>query len=148
MVDKREMGHSISEVTMKFGFPRTTISRAYHEYRESGKTSKSTTSLRPKKICKKKDQRRLTRIINPDRRSTLMQIAADFNAELSTSVTMWPIQKNIIDMGFRSQTPTRVPLLIARHNALSLVWARQDRHWIVDDWKHVTWSDDSRFQLK
>ncbi|GBM00351.1 hypothetical protein AVEN_179174-1 [Araneus ventricosus] len=35
----REMGHSISEVAMKFGFSRTTISRVYLEYQVSGKTS-------------------------------------------------------------------------------------------------------------
>ncbi|GFU75714.1 uncharacterized protein TNCV_1651741 [Trichonephila clavipes] len=26
-------------------------------------------------------------------------------------------------------------------------WARQHRHWTVDDWKHVAWSDEFRFQL-
>ncbi|GBM68954.1 hypothetical protein AVEN_24359-1 [Araneus ventricosus] len=35
----QEMGHSISEVAMKFEFSRTTISRVYREYRISGKTS-------------------------------------------------------------------------------------------------------------
>ncbi|GFX10570.1 HTH_Tnp_Tc3_2 domain-containing protein [Trichonephila clavipes] len=39
IVGAREMGHSISEVAMKFGFLRTNISRVYREYRESGKTS-------------------------------------------------------------------------------------------------------------
>ncbi|GBL84664.1 hypothetical protein AVEN_191121-1 [Araneus ventricosus] len=39
IVGAREMGHCISEVAMKFGFSRTTISRVYREYRESGKTS-------------------------------------------------------------------------------------------------------------
>ncbi|GBM02994.1 hypothetical protein AVEN_14509-1 [Araneus ventricosus] len=39
IVDAREMGHSISEVAMKFGFSRITISRVYLEYRVSGKTS-------------------------------------------------------------------------------------------------------------
>ncbi|GFS81771.1 uncharacterized protein TNCV_2707091 [Trichonephila clavipes] len=50
-------------------------------------------------------------------------------------------------MGFRSRRHTRVPLLTARHKTLRLAWARQHRHWTVDDWKHVTWSDESRFQL-
>ncbi|GBM89980.1 hypothetical protein AVEN_41356-1 [Araneus ventricosus] len=36
IVGAREMGHSISEVEVKFGFSRTTISRVYREYRESG----------------------------------------------------------------------------------------------------------------
>ncbi|GFX77236.1 uncharacterized protein TNCV_5063691 [Trichonephila clavipes] len=47
----------------------------------------------------------------------------------------------------RSRRPTRVPLLTARHKALRLAWVRQHRHWTVDDWKHVAWSDESRFQL-
>ncbi|GBL96696.1 hypothetical protein AVEN_255688-1 [Araneus ventricosus] len=39
IVGAREMGHSISEVAMKFVFSRTTISRVYLEYRVSDKTS-------------------------------------------------------------------------------------------------------------
>ncbi|GBM74718.1 hypothetical protein AVEN_274852-1 [Araneus ventricosus] len=39
IVDAREMGHSISEVSMKSGFSRTTITRVYREYRVSGRTS-------------------------------------------------------------------------------------------------------------
>ncbi|GFV37752.1 HTH_Tnp_Tc3_2 domain-containing protein [Trichonephila clavipes] len=39
IVGSGEMGHSISEVAMKFGISRTTISRVNREYRESGKTS-------------------------------------------------------------------------------------------------------------
>ncbi|GBO03719.1 hypothetical protein AVEN_253218-1 [Araneus ventricosus] len=50
-------------------------------------------------------------------------------------------------MGSQSRRPTRVLLLTARHKALRLAWARQHYHWIVDDWKHVAWSDESRFQL-
>ncbi|GFV43906.1 transposable element Tcb2 transposase [Trichonephila clavipes] len=102
IVSARELGHSISKVAMKFGFSRTTISRVYHEYRES--------------------------------------------AGSSTSVTLRNIQRNILDMGFQSRRPTRVPLLTARYKALRLAWAHQYRHWIVDDWKHVAWYDESRFQ--
>ncbi|GFV61819.1 HTH_Tnp_Tc3_2 domain-containing protein [Trichonephila clavipes] len=77
------------------------------------------------------------RIIKRDRRATLPQIAANFNAQPSKRVTVRTIQRNIIDMGFRSQRPTRVSLLTARPKALCLAWARQHRHWTVDDQKHV-----------
>ncbi|GFW95365.1 transposable element Tcb2 transposase [Trichonephila clavipes] len=50
-------------------------------------------------------------------------------------------------MGFRSRRPTCVPLLTARHKALRLAQACQHQHWTVDDWKHVTWFHESRFQL-
>ncbi|GFW96921.1 HTH_Tnp_Tc3_2 domain-containing protein [Trichonephila clavipes] len=94
-----------------------------------------------------RDQRRLTNIIKRDRRAILPQIAADINAGPSTSVTVRTIQRNIISMGFRSRRPTRVPLLTARHKVLRLAWARQHRHWTVDYWKQIAWSDESSFQL-
>ncbi|GFY08735.1 transposable element Tcb2 transposase [Trichonephila clavipes] len=78
IVGTREVKYSISEVEIKFGFLRTTISRVNCEYRKS------------------------------------------------------------------AEDP---PLLTVRHKALRLSWARQHRHWTVDDWKHVAWSDESRFQL-
>ncbi|GFW70434.1 HTH_Tnp_Tc3_2 domain-containing protein [Trichonephila clavipes] len=73
------------------------------------------------------------RIIKRDKHGTLPQIAADFNAGPSISVTVRTIQRNIIDMGFRSRRPTSVFLLSARHTALRLAWACQHRHWTVDD---------------
>ncbi|GBM77270.1 hypothetical protein AVEN_265575-1 [Araneus ventricosus] len=109
------MGHNISEVEMKFGFSRTTISRVYREYRESGKTSNLRHRCGRKKIKQVQDQRRLTRIIKRDRCATLPQIAAYFNAGPSTSVSLRTIQRNIIDMGFRSRRPTRVPLMTTRY---------------------------------
>ncbi|GFX43163.1 HTH_Tnp_Tc3_2 domain-containing protein [Trichonephila clavipes] len=119
-VGAREMGHAISEVAMKFGFSRAIISRVYREYRESGKTSKLRHRCDREKIIQKRDQRRPTRIVMPDRRATHPQIAADFNFGPSTSVTVRTIQRNIIDMGFRGRMPTRVSLLTARHKALRL----------------------------
>ncbi|GFW05690.1 HTH_Tnp_Tc3_2 domain-containing protein [Trichonephila clavipes] len=85
-VGAQEMGHSISEVAMEFGFSRTSISRVYHGYRESSKTLNLPHCGGWKKIMQERDQRRLTKIIKRDRRTTLPQIAANFNAEPSTSV--------------------------------------------------------------
>ena len=143
IVGAREMGHSISEVAMRWGYSRTTISRMYREYRESGKTSTLRHRCDRKKILQERDQRRLKRIVQRHRSATLPQIAADFNAGPSTSISVRTIPLNIIYMGFRGRRPTRVPLLTARHKTL----ARQHRHWTVEDWKHVAWSDESRFQL-
>ncbi|GFV61096.1 uncharacterized protein TNCV_1972711 [Trichonephila clavipes] len=44
-VGTREMEHSISEAAMKFGFSRTTISRVYREYQESGFRSRRPTRV-------------------------------------------------------------------------------------------------------
>ncbi|GFT05111.1 HTH_Tnp_Tc3_2 domain-containing protein [Trichonephila clavipes] len=72
---------------MKYGFSRTTVSKVYYEYRESGKTSDLRHRYARKKIMQERDQRRLTRINKRDRRATLPQIAARFNTRPSTNVT-------------------------------------------------------------
>ncbi|GFW37969.1 uncharacterized protein TNCV_4631701 [Trichonephila clavipes] len=61
---------------MKFGFSRTTISRVYREYLESGKISNLLHHCGRKKNMQGWNQRRLTTIIKRDRCVTLPQIAA------------------------------------------------------------------------
>ncbi|GFV05529.1 HTH_Tnp_Tc3_2 domain-containing protein [Trichonephila clavipes] len=78
IVGAREMGHSIFEVAMNFGFLRTTISQVYREFWESGNTSNLRYRCGQKMIIQERDQRHLTIIIKRDRRATLPQIAADF----------------------------------------------------------------------
>ncbi|GFX57198.1 HTH_Tnp_Tc3_2 domain-containing protein [Trichonephila clavipes] len=46
-------------------------------------------------------------------------------------------------LGFGSRRPTRIPLLNDRHQAARLAWARDCS---VEDWKRVSWSDESRFR--
>ncbi|GBN00652.1 hypothetical protein AVEN_187368-1 [Araneus ventricosus] len=57
IVGAREVGHSISEVAMKFGFSRTTISRVYRQYRVSGKTSNLRHRCGRKKFVQERGQR-------------------------------------------------------------------------------------------
>ncbi|GBO16395.1 hypothetical protein AVEN_258374-1 [Araneus ventricosus] len=57
IVGAREMRHSISEVAMKFGYSRATISRVYNEYLVSGKTSNLRHRHDQKKTLKERDRR-------------------------------------------------------------------------------------------
>ncbi|GBN81873.1 hypothetical protein AVEN_140430-2 [Araneus ventricosus] len=86
-------------------------------------------------------------MLKRERRAKLPQIATDFNDRASTSVRVRTVQRTVTNMGSQSRRPTRLPLLTARYIAFRLCWARQHYHWTADDWKHVVWSDESRFQL-
>ncbi|GFX05687.1 HTH_Tnp_Tc3_2 domain-containing protein [Trichonephila clavipes] len=131
------MGYKISDIAMKFGFSRTTISRVYREYRESDQTSNLQYCCSPKKIVQVRNQRQLMRIIKRDRRTSIPQIAVVFNTGPSASATVRTIQRNFIVMRLRSRRPNRVSLLKARQKSLRLAWVRQHRHWTVNDWERV-----------
>uniref|UniRef100_A0A4W4GTI2 Transposase Tc1-like domain-containing protein n=1 Tax=Electrophorus electricus TaxID=8005 RepID=A0A4W4GTI2_ELEEL len=102
------MGHIISKIEAKFGFLCLTISRVYHDYK--------TTKPQPYNSCVvikrlgECDQHRLARIISHDRRATLPQVTAEFNARASTNISMRTLQRSLQDMGFRSRHPTQAPL--------------------------------------
>ncbi|GBM32417.1 hypothetical protein AVEN_239807-1 [Araneus ventricosus] len=99
----REMGQSISEVAMKFGFSRTTISQVCREYRVSGKTSNFRHRCGRKKDLEKTGP--LTRILKLDRRATLPHIAADFNDGASTSVRVRTVQGPSLIWALRAEVP-------------------------------------------
>ncbi|GBL94987.1 hypothetical protein AVEN_187496-1 [Araneus ventricosus] len=48
-------------------------------------------------------------------------------------------------MGFSSRRPSRVPLVSQKNRKRRLLWAQERRNWLLQDWKKVAWSDESRF---
>ncbi|GBN80295.1 hypothetical protein AVEN_138584-1 [Araneus ventricosus] len=120
IIGAREMGHSISEVAMKFGFSRKAISQVYREYRISGKTSNFRYRCGRKKDIERTGPLTSDSILKRDRRVTLPHIAADFNDGASASVSVRTVQRTVINIGSQSRRPTGVPLLTARHKALLL----------------------------
>ncbi|GFV53719.1 HTH_Tnp_Tc3_2 domain-containing protein [Trichonephila clavipes] len=80
VVDAREMGHIISEVAIKFGFSRRTISRMNREYRKSCKTSNLRQHCSREKIMQERDQRSLTIIVKRDRPTRVPLLTARHEA--------------------------------------------------------------------
>ncbi len=56
--------------------------------------------------------------------------------------------RNLKQMGYSSRRPHRVPLLSAKNRKRRLQFAQTHQNWTVEDWKNVTWSDESRFLLR
>ncbi|GFW67661.1 HTH_Tnp_Tc3_2 domain-containing protein [Trichonephila clavipes] len=91
--------------------------------------------------------RRLRRIVRSQRRQTLAQINTKWNNGVSRTVNKRTVKSSLHRMSFGSRQSTGVPLLNARHRAARLAWARKHIDWILEDWKRVAWSDESRFRL-
>ena len=75
VVSTRERGHSISEVSMGWGFSCMTISRVHCEYRESGKISSLQNRCGQKKILQKWDCRESFNVTKVQPFCKLLQIS-------------------------------------------------------------------------
>ncbi|GFX31146.1 transposase domain containing protein [Trichonephila clavipes] len=80
--------------------------------------------VRPHTI-KEKSHRRLSRMVKQNRSQTVAQLTAQYNAGPSKTVSEHTVQQALLDMGLRSKSPTRVPLLTKRHRQQRLRWARE-----------------------
>jgi hypothetical protein len=57
------------------------------------------------------------------------------------------IQKRLVASGLKAYIYHRKPFLSALHKARHLAWAKAHKHWTVEDWKNVIFSDKSKYNL-
>ena len=84
----------------------------------------------------------LGRLINGDWRLTLAVLAETFEVHRNT------IRKHIWGIGFGNCIAVRKPYLSIAHRKQRLVFACKYKHWAVEDWKKVIWTDKSSFELR
>nr|CAH7725722.1 unnamed protein product [Callosobruchus chinensis] len=71
------------------------------------------------------------------------QFQRTFNQVISTAT----IRRRVLASGLRCRRPLRVPLLTARHLTARLQWTRAHQDWLLQQWRNVLSSDESRFGL-
>jgi len=54
----------------------------------------------------------------------------------------------IVNMKYNGRRPHLVPLISTTNRKKRLQFARAHQNWMVEDWKNVAWSDESRFLLR
>ncbi|GBL74166.1 Transposable element Tc1 transposase [Araneus ventricosus] len=138
----RRLGTSITEIARLVGCSRSAVVSIHAKWINDGDTSSRRQGVGRPRVIKKKGRLSLSRLVKQNRRQTVAQLTAQYNAGPSASVSEHTVQLTLSDMGLCSRRPTRVPLLTKRHRELCLQWAREHRNW-----NRVAWSDESRFLI-
>ncbi|GBM51158.1 hypothetical protein AVEN_2507-1 [Araneus ventricosus] len=143
----RRLGTSITETVRLVGCSRSAFVSIHDKWINDGDTSSRRHGVGRPRVRKEKGRWGVSRLLKQNRCQTVAQLTAQYNAGPSTNVSEHTVQRTLLDMGLCSRRPTRVPLLTKRHRQLRLQWAREHRDWTTDEWKRVTWSDESRFLI-
>ncbi|GFX54894.1 HTH_Tnp_Tc3_2 domain-containing protein [Trichonephila clavipes] len=83
------------------------------------------------------------RIVRSQRSQTLTQL----NGGASRTVSTRNVQHSLHHMSFESHRPAKVPLFHVRNRAASLVWEREHINQIAENWKRISWSNESSLRL-
>ncbi|GBO46692.1 hypothetical protein AVEN_112772-1 [Araneus ventricosus] len=133
IVMARRLGTSITETARLVGCSRSAVVSIHAKGINDSDTSSRRQGVGRPRVIKEKGRRRLSRLVMQNRRQTVAQLTAQYNAGPSASVSEHTVQRTMLDMGLCSRRPTRVPLLTKCHRQQLLQWAREHRDWTMDE---------------
>ncbi|GFT14107.1 uncharacterized protein TNCV_3641761 [Trichonephila clavipes] len=99
------------------------------------------------KSVRERSRRTLKRVVKQNHKSSLVEISQEFQSSSGISVSSRTVRRELKNLGFHGHAATHKPNITPQNAEHRLQWCRAHRHWTVDMWKTVLWSDESRFTV-
>ena len=131
-------GHSYRDIQKKSGIGKSTIGRITKEV-EPNKENINTG--RPPKLSPQ-DKRRIIHQIESGKLDNAVQATNYINSINSTPVCAQTVRNSLKKDNMKAVVKKKRPLLRKVHREARLSFAHRYRHWTVEDWKLVLWSDE------
>lgn len=130
------------QLARMLGLDPKTIRLWKQRYLETKSLERKTGSGRPRKLTYV-ETRLLVLRCKRNRRMTAEDLTKQHQQEGGEPVSVWTVRRTLMAAGLYGRVAAKKPLLTAWHRKKRLEWARKYKHWSVDDWKRVVWSDES-----
>lgn len=155
MVKRRERikalhdaGWSLRQIGQDIKCSHSVVRYALDSIAETG-TYKMRQGRGRKRKLTEADVRHLKILSTRDRRKTTADLQAEINASRSESekVSRMTISRRLKEQGLKGRIAAKKPILRPANIQKRLKFAREHKHWTVDDWKKVLWTDECKFEL-
>lgn len=146
IVELRREGHRQTTIARRFGIDQGTVSRILKRYRISGLLTPLPGRGRKPKTTERQD-RYLRRLCLNGRTKTTNTLRAEWMETLGFPVSRSLVNGPLVRAGLYARRPRRKMLLTQHHRQRHLEWARQYQRITVGHWRHVVFSDESRFEV-
>ena len=97
---------------------------------------------RPAKLTEA-DKRELVRAITSGKSDTAIQLAQELKDTAKLEISADIVRRVMKEAGLKAASKKK-PRLSSEHIYQHLDFALRRQHWTVEDWKHVTWSDETK----
>lgn len=148
IVSMTENGLSSRKIACMLGVSANTVQKVLKRYRSRGTVENNERPGRSR-MTDDRDDRALFRLVKENRRQSLVDLSASFNARREgTSVSKRTIRRRLIEGGYKRCVVAK-RMTISRVNREARVkWCRERKKWsVLNNWSQVIFSDETKVVL-
>lgn len=142
-----EDGRSQRYVANRFAVSRSTVQRVYTRFIETGSYSRRH-GTGPRRKTSNRDDRFIVSLVLRNRHTTAVEARNELQHVRNVNVSERTVRRRLQESTLYSRRPATGPELLRQHRVARLQFARQHQNWNVGDWRHVMFTDESRFALR
>ncbi|CAB4401305.1 unnamed protein product [Rhizophagus irregularis] len=138
--------YSPSDLARKYKVSVSTITRLYEKFQKTKSVKDLPKTGRPH-LLTQRTERRAARYIISGECSTAVQVQKKLQVDHKIEVSAETVRRAFKKNDLKSMVKVKKPLLLPHHKKARYEFAKKYKHWSIDDWKKVVWSDESKFNV-
>lgn len=147
IVALQEAGHSNHEIHRMLQIPRSSIIRINQLYQETGTIETRQRSGRPR-VLNDREDRYLVQYARRHRHDPAPALRNHIQRTIHRVLSTSTVRRRLHAANLRARRHLRVPTLTRRHRVARLQWARDHRDWLLQQWRWVIFTDETRIGLQ
>lgn len=142
-----EEGLSQVQIAKRVLCSRNGVQSTLKRFAETGSVENRPIPGRPRKISVR-SVRKLVRASLSNRKLSSLELAQGYNAEKKENISPSTVRRRLAEAGLRGCKARKKPYLSEKNRKARLEWAKNHRHWTVEDWANVLWSDETNIEVR
>jgi len=140
-----EQGFSQRFIAGHLHIPRSTVGHILVRFRENGEVFDRPRAGRPR-LLSIRDERLAVRTLNQPKSGTTAAVGRSLRAQ-GLCLSDETVRRSFRRQGLGARVKRKKPLLTKRHRQKRLQWAKVSQDCDVENWNHVIWSNESKFNV-
>ena len=145
-------GWSARKIATEYSISYSWAKKLCKRLKNGGKGERKSGSGRPRKTTIREDRYLIREALRKRDSSEACPTTEDLGTSLkertSTQVSQWTVRRRLHERNIKKCVKTKKPFVSPTNLRKRIEFARQYRHWSLEQWKKVLWSDESPYHLR
>jgi transposase len=131
---------SVRDIATLLKLPKSAVGDVIVKWKREGTTTTKPRLGRPR-LMTDRDHQTLKKVVHETRQILSETVTHEFRSATNCPASTKTVRRELRQMGFHGRAAAHKPNILPVNAKCHLNWCKERRHWTVDNWKRVIWSD-------